>query len=79
MPEYVFPKVSERAVKRGKCPACGKGVSRKRDFYQTVSPYNLNEFGEQKSRRQIYRELKEQAEAWEPDFRHNTIECKEQS
>lgn len=79
MPEYVFPKVSERVVKRGKCPACGEGVSRKREFYQTLSPFNRNSDGTEKSRRQIYRELKEQADAWEPDFRHTTVKCKEKS
>lgn len=62
-------------TKSGACPACGKRTKRTQTFQQTLNPYNRNSNGEMKTVREILLELEQQANEWEPDFRHDR--CKE--
>lgn len=71
-----FEEVSFTATKTGKCPSCGKSVRRAKRFEQTINPFNKNSEGKIKDRREIQTELHAEAEAWEPDFRHNTEKCR---
>jgi hypothetical protein len=72
---YRFPPVRAQRTVRGKCPACGKAVTRSRTFKQTVNPFNRNEDGSVRTYEQVNAEVNAEARAWEPDFRHNTTEC----
>lgn len=71
-----FEEVSFTATKAGKCPSCGKRVTRSQKFWGTINPFNKNSDGTIKTRQQIKVELHEEAAAWEPDFRHNTDRCR---
>lgn len=66
-----FERVTARRSKSGKCPVCGRRVTRSRTFEQTINPFNTGPDGFPKDRAQIWRELGECAEAWEPDFTHD--------
>lgn len=59
-----YRKVEVKASKSGKCSVCGKHASRKKDFYQTISPFNRNEDGQIKSDYEITKEEKAKAEKW---------------
>ncbi len=59
----VFQEVSLPGVKWYKC-ACGRRVTRKKKFYQTINPYNKNAQGEIKSRQEILLELSAESTAW---------------
>lgn len=56
-----FEEVKRPARKQLKCRVCGVRFRRMRTFTQTVNPGNVKTPGE------IWRELGERAEAWQPD------------
>lgn len=59
-----FRELSWQGRKNLPCPSCGKKVRRQRTFTQTLNPFNKIG-GRPKTSREIYAELREQAEAWE--------------
>jgi hypothetical protein len=61
---YSFEKVTHRAEKRVPCTICGRKMTRAKTFWQTLNPFNKNADGDVKSREEIYRELKAEADAW---------------
>lgn len=65
-----FERITVSGKKSGKCPACGRRVTRSRTFEQTVNPFNRTADGTPKDREQIRRELLEKRDAWTPDFTH---------
>lgn len=66
-----YTPVKYQSQRSGKCPVCGKQVSRSRMFEQTISPFNKDpETGEPRTVRQVQVAVREQAAAWEPDFTH---------
>lgn len=75
MPTYRFEPVKAGITRRGKCPACGKTVQRSRTFEQTVNPFNRHEDGTPRSRAEIRAAVDLLADAWTPDFRHDTEAC----
>ena len=64
---YTFDEVKRKVAKTGKC-SCGKRLSRSTTFSQTVNPYNKNKDGFPKTRAEIYMELHQEAEEWQPVF-----------
>ena len=74
-PTYKFREVRHPSRKRGKCPACGKVVTRSIMFTQTLNPFNKNADGEVKTVNQIWVELQAASKEWVPDFTHD--KCKE--
>lgn len=70
-----FRPVTRSATASGKCPVCGKRTTRKATFMQTVNPFNRNADGAVKTESEIGAELRAEAKAWAPDFRHEA--CKE--
>ena len=58
----IFDEVKLYAAKSGAC-GCGKYRRRTRKFYQTINPFNKIE-GRPKTRKEIYAELTEEANAW---------------
>lgn len=67
-PVEVFRKVS------GNCPVCGKRTQRQQRFTHTVNPFNRNEDGTVRTRDEVLAAVNVEAEAWQPDFRHEA--CK---
>jgi len=59
-----FQGVSLWGCKAGKC-GCGKRRSRKREFSQSLNPFNLSAGGQPKTRGEIYAELRQMIEAWQ--------------
>jgi hypothetical protein len=66
MPRFVFEEIVCRAERSGKCVMCGKRWKKVKKFSQTVNPFNRNDDGSQKSRDQIWAELRAEAKAWQP-------------
>lgn len=65
MPTYTFREVSVRAVRRGICPVCGNKCQVRKNFFQTLNPFNKNKDGSLKSAKDIYAELAPQVAEWE--------------
>ena len=63
MPTYTFDKVSVKRTKYWK-DENGKKRQKTREFFQTLNPFNTDESGNPKSRRQILKEVETEAEAW---------------
>jgi hypothetical protein len=60
-----FQEVSLHAEKRVKCAGgCGRTLSRRKKFYQTVNPFNKMADGTVKSRYEIMPELKVESDKW---------------
>ena len=72
---YNFQPVRHYASKRGTCPSCGKTTVRKTVFEQTISPFNRNEDGTQRTPDEVRAAVNAEADQWVPDFRHNTDKC----
>lgn len=70
MTVYHFEPVRARRTKRGRCPMCGRPVSRSCTFVQTVSPFNRPPGGEPRTRAQVQAAVEAEADAWQPDFTH---------
>jgi hypothetical protein len=65
-----FAELKVHRRRSGVCPVCGKVTVKQKTFMQTLNPYNRNAAGEIKTTSEIYLELIEKADGWEPDFRH---------
>jgi len=65
-----FEKVRQGITRKGLCPVCGGKVSRSQTFAATVSPYNQKPDGTVRTKGEIIYQLAQEAEAWQPDFRH---------
>jgi hypothetical protein len=59
-----FQVVKLPASKSGKCPVCGKRVTRRMTFEATLNPWNVNASGAPKSRSEIYQDLQARAKEW---------------
>lgn len=71
--EY-YEEVKVSASKSGKCH-CGKKLTRKTTFMQTISPFNKNADGTLKDRNAILAELHEEAQQWKQEpCRHTGME-----
>jgi hypothetical protein len=62
--QYTFERVPLTVSKVGKCLICGEKAKRATTFYQTINPYNKTEDGRVKTYKDIYPELREQADKW---------------
>jgi len=63
-----FEEVKWRADKSLKCAGgCGKRLKRSITFSQTINPFNKLPDGTVKDRPDIYKELKQEAEAWKTE------------
>ncbi len=62
--KYVFKQVKFPATKRGKCPGCGKRLTRSTTFSMTINPFNVNAKGEPRTEAEIWHELRCKAEFW---------------
>lgn len=60
----VYDEIGYTCKKSGKCPVCGKPVTRTRKFYQTINPFNKNSKGKIKDRDEILRECQEKSKRW---------------
>lgn len=67
---YRYDVYKRQAKKKGKCPVCGKAVTRSFTFEETRSPFNKNEDGTVKTPSDINLSLHNKAQAWKPDFTH---------
>lgn len=66
MTRFVFEEIICRAERSGKCASCGKRWKKIKKFRQTVNRFNKNAEGHQKSREEIWAELREEARQWQP-------------
>lgn len=64
MGRIVFNEVSIVGEKSGKC-SCGKRTKRRKKFYQTLNPFNVDKRGVPKTRDVIWGEINGQLLAWE--------------
>ena len=71
-----YEPVIARRERKGQCPACGKTVVRRRTFKHTMNPFNKNPDGTVRTYLQVLERVNAEADAWVPDFRHNTETCK---
>ncbi len=62
---YTFQKVSTWGHKEGRCCECGGRVKLKREFWQTLNPYNKNADGTERTSADIVAALEPQKKAWE--------------
>lgn len=70
MPTYTFQPVTTQRLARGKCPVCGKPVTRTKTFQCTINPFNLNERGVPRDPSEVRAQVNAKAAAWVPDFTH---------
>ena len=67
---FTFRPITRQATRMGKCPVCGKRVTRTKVFSQTVNPFNRDALGQVRSSSEVYEAVNAEALAWVPDFRH---------
>jgi hypothetical protein len=67
MTTYRFQEVKYPITKRIPCRTCGKKFARSTTLYQTINPFNKNADGQPKTYPEIWKELRVEAEAWQPD------------
>jgi hypothetical protein len=66
MATITYERVEHSVTKTVPCRVCGKKLKRSTTLGQTISPFNTNDDGTRKTRRQIRAELRERAETWQP-------------
>ena len=59
-----FEVVKLTAKKVGKCPTCGKRVTRSRTFEGTLNPWNVNASGNPKTRQEVRDDLQAKSLVW---------------
>lgn len=64
---YRFEPVRLDETKSYVCEDCGLRKSRKMTFEQTINPFNVNEDGNPKTRKEIVAELRVETASWQPD------------
>lgn len=74
MPTYRFQEVTTSRYRYGKCPVCGKRVTRSKTFMNTINPFNRNADGSVRTAAEVRANVEAQADAWVPDFTHATCE-----
>lgn len=62
--KVTFQEISLTGTKSVKCIYCGKRLTIKKKFYQTVSPFNRLQNGTVKSTDDIYYELRKSIQCW---------------
>lgn len=67
---HYFERVTVHRRKSGKCPRCGKRVTRSNTFEQTVNPFNRNGDGSARTFVEVRAHVEAIADAWVPDFTH---------
>ena len=67
---WKFQEVSTYRRLAGKCPVCGKRVTRSRKFTHTVNPFNKNDQGKVRTLLEVRECVNAEAEQWVPDFTH---------
>lgn len=72
MPTYTihYDRVTTKRQHRGVCSECGKTTTRSRTFEQTVNPFNRNDDGSVRTRREVWLAVNVKADEWVPDFTH---------
>jgi hypothetical protein len=70
-----FDVVRRTAVKTGWCPVCGKSVTRRRTFENTINPFNRNAQGAVKTYEEVREDVTQLCVDWIPDFTHEA--CRE--
>ena len=58
-----FEEVKRQATKSGAC-ACGKRRTRSKTFIRTINPYNTNDRGEEKSRKEVWDDMSIDVAVW---------------
>lgn len=71
-----YERLTARRTHTGKCPGCGKSVRRTQTFGMTISPFNRNPDGTQRTRAEVAAAVNAKADQWQPDFTHEA--CAEQ-
>lgn len=72
MTVYHFTGPTTSRKHSGKCPVCGKRVTRSRTFEMTVNPFNRNpDTGLPRTWDEVSERLHAEADAWKPDFTHS--------
>lgn len=69
-----FDKVSIKGTKSYVCEDCGKRRRETQEFYQTMSPFNLDADGQPKTRKQIADEVRAERDAWRPGPKCGCVE-----
>ncbi|EGT4508910.1 hypothetical protein SM080_000727 [Cronobacter sakazakii] len=64
MAELNFQKVSVVREKAGICEVCGRICKRKKEFYQTLNPFNRTRDGSLKTKADIRKEVTAKANEW---------------
>lgn len=59
-----FDEVAITPERSGTCAKCGKPCRRKKKFFQTINPFNLNDQGKVKTAGEIRAELTERFREW---------------
>lgn len=70
MTTYRFQEIKTSRRRSGKCPGCGKSVTRSKTFEHTVNPFNRNADGSVKSAAEVRADVNREADEWLPDFSH---------
>ena len=65
-----YDKFTARRRKSGKCPGCGKRVTRSYTAEMTMSPFNKNPDGTVRTAAEVQRAVEAKADEWVPDFWH---------
>lgn len=65
MTRYTYEEVSSRGFKSGPCAGCGKPAERSKTFTNTVNPFNRNEDGSVRTRREVFDHVNELRREWE--------------
>jgi hypothetical protein len=67
MTVYRYEEMRSTTRRRVTCKQCGTKFNRQRTFTQTVNPFNRNDGGTVKTRREVWRAVSAAAAAWQPD------------
>ena len=69
MTTYTFSGPTTKRIRKGKCPKCGKAVTRCRTFERTVNPFNRHPTEDRpKTWEEVRSDVHAAADAWQPDF-----------
>lgn len=72
-----FPPVKRTKVLDLGCADCGKAMRRQKTETMTVSPFNKNPDGSQRTPQEIYTELGKVLDAWEREMKYERLLCKD--
>jgi len=66
-----FEAIKEKRKRIGKCSVCGKKMSQQKTFEHTINPFNKNEKGIPKTYSEVLRDVRAEADKWNPIFTHD--------